>query len=259
MAIVDERELALDHRIMSAVDALRERLRDSLDGLSSEQGRVSFSSQNIAEIDQTIRMLDQMFAAAGRQELVNMLRQSLEDVRSEALQRLAEKGLPQSMSGPTMRSTQALLSSSVSAVSSLFDQSQKQIESYLSAAMIGGVRDRELFDQIERQLGTLRGYAQTHVATALHSMHSMIMVRHAMDNDIEWFAYRGPKDSITREWCGHWVNRVGTREMFESTDDKWGRRDQPDPVMVWRGGWNCRHRFEPIVGDLPDKRRRGPR
>lgn len=254
-----ERELALDHRIMAVVEALRERLRDSLDGLSSEQGRVSFSAQNISEIDQTIRMLDQMFADAGRQDLVSMLRQGLDDVRNSALRKLADKGLPQSMTGPTMRSTQALLTSSVNAVSAVFDRSKEQIESYLSAAMIGGVRDRDLFQQIEHQLGVMRSHAQTQVTTALHSMHSMIMVRHAMDNDVEWFAYRGPKDSITREWCSHWVNRVGTQEMFELTDDKWGRRNQPDPVMVWRGGWNCRHRFEPIVGDLPSKRRRGPR
>jgi len=92
----------------------------------------------------------------------------------------------------------------------------------------------------------------------LHSFNSHILVSHAQEAGVKWFAYIGPNelrmasswqpDHVIRNWCWQWEGRRGTLEMFEATAHMWGRENHPAGIAAWRGGWNCRHQLVPLMG-----------
>lgn len=60
------------------------------------------------------------------------------------------------------------------------------------------------------------------------------------------FLYDGPLDSRTRTDCALWVGHVFTIEQIRGLTSIAG----PQPVSVYCGGWNCRHRWVPVTREM---------
>ena len=218
---------------------------------------VAYDAQNIAALDRAARNVGIEMRRLGVDDILQQQTYALNDVLDEIQQEFADAGLPQPFSGPTEQVVQHLMSTATDQLAQEFDAGARTVQRYISSAVTGGIKRQELVDRLAQALDATAARAKTAMDTALHSFHRSVTVTHAKDVGIEEFAYLGPMDAKTREWCAHWVDRRATAAEFEATSSQWGHDTQPVPVMVWGGGWNCRHRFVPVLN--PQNYKKGPR
>lgn len=153
----------------------------------------------------------------------------------------------------------ALLSVTDDQIRKLAGDATEESARYLMQTVISGGPEADLIDKIASTMQKRKDQARTMAETMVAGFERQLTVQHAQDNGIEVFAYLGPDDGVTREWCSHWAGRSGTVEEFEETGSDWGRESQPLPVLAYGGGYNCRHRFVPLVTKgQRDRYPRGP-
>lgn len=80
------------------------------------------------------------------------------------------------------------------------------------------------------------------IATSLFAFHRFTLLEQAEDAGIDLFRYGGPDDDVTRPFCVRHVDRVYTRGDLDREDNGHGLK----PTSAFLGGYNCRHRLEPI-------------
>lgn len=251
----------VERRLWRALEALRTRLTAILARIAEVDGAVARDAQTVADLSRAIDLLRSEMRAGGLDGALAELQREVEQLVQETIAEVAEEaGLPESLAGPTRQMVRALTGRAVEQVASIMGKGASMMEEYLAAAMIGGVRRSDLLLMIQDTMAITVQQVQTAAATAIHALHRQVTVAHAQDAGVTEFAYVGPADSVTREWCSHWVGRRATAEEYEATAAQWERERQPVPVMVFGGGWNCRHRFVPVVGAQARERyERGPR
>ena len=98
---------------------------------------------------------------------------------------------------------------------------------------------------------TLIRQIQTEVDTALKAFSQTVTNKKAKDLGFEYFEYLGPDDDVTRHFCqevleGNYPGlerdvAIYSAEEIESMDN-----GQDLPVRDYRGGYNCRHSWQPI-------------
>jgi len=63
---------------------------------------------------------------------------------------------------------------------------------------------------------------------------------------VEKYRYVGGVIDTTRDWCRQHNDKVLTKsEIDDWRNHDWQGKQEGDPFVV-RGGWNCRHHFEPV-------------
>lgn len=88
------------------------------------------------------------------------------------------------------------------------------------------------------------GRVQTLVSTGVQGYDNALMVSKMESLEVAKFKYAGQSDSLNRPFCDE---RVG--KIFEMKDvEKWDN-GQGLPAKTYLGGYNCRHRFQPIQED----------
>ncbi len=97
------------------------------------------------------------------------------------------------------------------------------------------------------------------ISQAISVLETDIRLETADSRGVKWFWYAGPRDPGNRDWCSHFVDTKVTKEILDKFSDSFGRGRQPRPASIWRGGYNCRHRLVPLVGDRAKKFEVGPR
>lgn len=78
--------------------------------------------------------------------------------------------------------------------------------------------------------------------TAMAGFNRAVTFRKAQDHGVSNFVYLGPLDKVTRPFCRRHVNRIYTQEQIDQMPDQQGL-----PVALYGGGYNCRHRWQPIT------------
>jgi SPP1 gp7 family putative phage head morphogenesis protein len=136
---------------------------------------------------------------------------------------------------------------------------ENEIGQLLRRAVLGGGTYKDLINDIQIQTGRARHRIQTLITTTLQAFSSQIRTSHAEAVGVTQYAYLGPNDAVTRPWCKFWVGKRATMADFEkSATGEWvtklDRKDQPTPVKIWRGGWNCRHDFVPLFDEADMKK-----
>ena len=82
---------------------------------------------------------------------------------------------------------------------------------------------------------------ETEVRTGLMGYQRLVAVEKAKTLGITKFLYVGPDDKVTREFCHAHVDRVFTLDQIQAMDNGQGL-----PVLVYGGGYNCRHHWRPV-------------
>lgn len=187
--------------------------------------------------------------------------------KRSALARLADKVLQEAVSAGLKKEFTDTGRNIIEALGKITDDQVRELAvgvtdeltRYTMQTMIAGGPADGLLDKIATKLDIRADQAETVSEAMIAGFERSLMVNQAKESGIELFAYLGPDDGITRPWCKHWVDRCGTPEEFEETADEWNREKQPLPVMVYGGGFNCRHRFVPLVTEEQRARyERGP-
>lgn len=87
----------------------------------------------------------------------------------------------------------------------------------------------------------LKAQLSAELNTAVAGFSRTVALRKAEDAGLELFVYAGPLDQITRPFCRERVGRVFTKAEVADWDNGQGL-----PAAVYLGGYNCRHRLNPI-------------
>ncbi|MBW2122947.1 MAG: hypothetical protein JRH07_14060 [Deltaproteobacteria bacterium] len=256
---VEAVEARVERALTQAFLNLEKYLRDLLKKIHKKEGVLVSDSFNITRLDNTLRSLRVEMDALGYREVILQQLAGLEQLHYEILDKAKKMKLPAEFSRESQQAITMLLSGAEAELMAVADQAAEEISQLLRRAILGGGDVADLLTSISEKLGTKRHQAMTLIVTSLQAFNRTLTMRHAEEAGVEWFVYLGPQDSITREWCSHWVGRRGTKEDFEATASRWGHQKQPTPVITWGGGWNCRHEFVPLVGDAVKKYPKGPR
>lgn len=93
---------------------------------------------------------------------------------------------------------------------------------------------QDLFDEIDASEAQIRTLYDTSVSIFGRQVEAL----QAGDDPDAVFAYMGPADKKTREFCRQHVGKVYTRTEIETLDN-----GQIDNVFLTGGGYNCRHQW----------------
>jgi hypothetical protein len=260
MPDIQRQEDRVNLALQSAFGSLRRYLQGILDQVhASDNGLLARDEFNLALIDRTIRSMQSDVAALGFQEATRAELAAVADLKDEILDEYQQMDIPEDFTAPAKAQIAMLATGAEFDLVQVQAAVSNQLTQVLMRSTIGGLNLRELMSEISSILDINLSRAQTLITTTLQSFAAMVTVQHGRDVGIKWFRYDGPDDSVTREWCDHWVGRVGTEEMIEATADEWERDSQPKPAMSWRGGYNCRHNWVPLDDEEAAKYEKGPR
>jgi len=109
------------------------------------------------------------------------------------------------------------------------------------------------YDLIEKQLKRLGKTEESHVGTVVNTIEfahvAVGALETAVENGAVWFEYAGP-EAGARPWCKKMLGKVFHIDEIRNMINDFGQS-----ALIFRGGWNCRHRWNPISSD--EAKRRG--
>lgn len=103
--------------------------------------------------------------------------------------------------------------------------------------------DRLILD-VARALELSQRQARTVYDTAVSIFSRQVELSQAEGTPDELFVYVGPIDQRMRPFCEDWIGKVRTREFWDRLDN--GQSGGVGNVMVFAGGWNCRHALKRV-------------
>jgi len=89
----------------------------------------------------------------------------------------------------------------------------------------------------------------TEMNTATSGFYRSMTQAKAKEFDVEYFAYVGPLDGITRPFCKQRVNKIFTRSQIAKWDNGTNL-----PADIYGGGFNCRHDLVPMSKERAEQR-----
>jgi len=87
-------------------------------------------------------------------------------------------------------------------------------------------------------------HAKTHARDAVRNFQNQVSMTKAEDIGIDEFLYHGNVMGTTRTFCSHRVGNIYTRKQIDSWTHKWPGKS--GPAWTDRGGYNCRHNWQPV-------------
>lgn len=132
-----------------------------------------------------------------------------------------------------------------------------EVQTVLARSVILGTEpDLTLFDDLEDGLGN---HLRTELRTLTNSFARTVNAAKAEELGFTLFQYVGPDDDVTRPFCESLLSESPPIYSIEQINEMTARNanGQGLDVMQYGGGYNCRHRWEPI--SLEDARAEGYR
>lgn len=124
-----------------------------------------------------------------------------------------------------------------------FSQLVGEIEQTLLGSNLTGVTGRPLVQ-----------YARLYARDMIMNFHNEVNLRKAEEIKIKHFLYIGDIIATTRQFCKTRVGKYYTKNQIQSWTYRWAGKS--GPAFTHRGGWNCRHHWQPIRKEwLGDKKK----
>ncbi len=201
---------------------------------------------NMTRMDKTLRSLRVSMNALGFRAAIRKQLEALVLMLDDILAEAKRLDLPDSFTKESQFAIRMLMVGSERQLTQVGNKAADQLGMVLRQSVLNGGDFKQLIVQIADLNRINERQAIQLAEESIRAFSSSVKVQHAKEHGVKWFVYKGPDDGKTREWCDHWVGRRGTLEMFNETQDEFGRQDQPNPVEFWRGGHRCRHRLQPL-------------
>ena len=99
-------------------------------------------------------------------------------------------------------------------------------------------------EQLDKQLDRKAAGHITEGRTRISQYGRAIMTEAARESGLTNWLYSGPVDGITRAFCKPLAQKVVSSDQVKSLKNGVGS------VLLWGGGYNCRHSLTPISSDL---------
>jgi hypothetical protein len=112
---------------------------------------------------------------------------------------------------------------------------------------LGNISKKQLIASLTDTFDQFKSWTRTWADTSISGFKRTAFMNIAEDAGIEKFKYIGPQDALTRPFCSAHVGQVKTAKEWNEFNDDPLRKNQPDPVTSFLGGFNCRHRLVAVV------------
>lgn len=231
----------LQKRILSIVDVLA----------TSESGRVEGLKANLKQAQKIHRRIEELFYSefnASAKKVIDDFK-SVSDMIEKSFSYLGESVKFTSIDKTTMEvlrdgyySQYLALADNKKAlvVQAVYDQvisggTMSQLKRTISAQLVG---------DIDKRGRPLTQYAKIYANDMIMNYHSEVNIIKAQSLGIKHYLYVGNLIEDSRDFCMTRAGKYYTENQINSWTFKW--QGKSGPAMTNRGGYNCRHHWQPI-------------
>lgn len=224
-------------------------LESALSGLMlNDDGTVRATDANRQLLSGVSARLESIYEDAGLASMVDELFTVFEerlDTMNDLMKRLdMEEGVIRDFASLPeidrhIRSVGDRVSDAVPEVSRAVQTKIVEFRNDLTAA--NGVKFETLTKTLTSRAGVLPEYSRTIANTELGAIDSIGRDMQADRAGIDKLRYSGILDGLTRDFCNSWLGKVKTRQFWRELQND----TNPQPALIYRGGYNCRHRLMP--------------
>lgn len=157
---------------------------------------------------------------------------------------------PQLLSGFSQTALASLMRVDYGYLSALGPSTVQEVSNQVVTATIHGVSRGKALDAIAGTLDTnFKNYAVTYFDTGVGVYARTASMATWEQAGLQRFIYRGPKDLKNRPVCEKWVGKTFTLAEIKLLDKEVEKYSSKPllPVLVYGGGWNCRHVWSPAI------------
>lgn len=151
----------------------------------------------------------------------------------------------------------AIVSGQLDDITSTFRDASREIAAAMRQGITTGASLSVLIDDIASIIDTTFLRAQAAVDSAIMAAGRTVTINSGeaaaeATGEKYVYVYTGPDDAKIREFCSKHIGKAYTIDALDKLDNG---DNQPKPVSVFLGGYNCRHTLSPIP--LPDAQAEG--
>ncbi len=249
-ALIDALTDAFADELAQVIELAEAQIRRLVQAFEVEtDGRIAATTQNLARAVQLREDLIAVLEKAGFHELA-------EAATDEPLDRLAKQVLAGTKAPLTTFDVDALVAMKQIRFAELLRIGEDAAIGVWRATLDGVVGVRPVVDlvvDIADLLDVDMGHARQVYDTAVSTYSRQVGQIGTTGEGDELFAWVGPDDAKTREFCKGLIGQIHTRDEIDAMDN-----GQLPNVMLTGGGYNCRHqwrRVSPLDEELLEKRR----
>ncbi len=146
---------------------------------------------------------------------------------------------------------EALINLEVKRTTTVIQQHVDDVNSVIMSQILTGKKAvilKESDDLIGSAVERVAGVVRTELNTTISGFASSLNAHKAKDLGLNLFEYLGPDDKLTRPFC----NRVLSKDpaIYQRSEIEKLSNGQGLPVLIYGGGYNCRHQWRAISEDL---------
>ncbi len=246
--IVDEQT----RRLNSALIAVDNQISNIISALAADKaGKLLSDDESLAKAVNTRAEIINAFTA------YNIEAQSIpalsEPIKAEAIASLGKFGDSVKFSDSSSRIIKDMLFSARSEITSASFSTANEISNMVYNAVLTNLDKAELTKQAKQQLigqqdragKPMKNHAETIIETRLMQIYASSQLEIGKEAGVKKWKYRGTLVRDSREWCVGKLGKVFTREEIDAFDnDTWAGK-APGNTFTSRGGWRCRHTWQP--------------
>ena len=218
-------------------------------------GRFTRSAENIGRLVDAREQVQNAIVESGYPKAIKKYVAKVPELQAKVLDAWRNLGLQPAFRTVDIEAIKIIRGAVLDTFANISDQGADIIRSNLIQAVTSGRSYREFSDELTdflRGSGDLRDqagvgmfrHANTLAQTAMDQLSATMDAQLAVVAGIEKFRYVGGVIKTTREFCRHLNGKILTRDQIDALDNG---QTGTGSVLVSRGGWNCRHRWLPVV------------
>lgn len=231
----------------SSIDSFAQRLEGFLsDNLLEITDGLDAGNIKAAEAARVLGSLQSELLAAGLTDIVSQIHQTYADELTAIADQLSVNS-NELFSDIDIDVIEELINFDVDQVTQLAQAYVGDARSQLMRQILAGERP-DISSIVEDITGRLKSSIKTELNTLLAGFSRSVLVNQSKELGFNLFLYQGPDDDITRPFCDDVLNSedppIYSVEEIEGMDNGQGLS-----VMIYGGGYNCRHEWTPISED----------
>lgn len=207
--------------------------------------------RDVANINKTNKLLDRLNKEMSKEAKAIYESQisGLKKITKAILQESQDIGMSSRLFEVTKEEAKAFMTGITEDMAASFEGALQEANDLIRGSVSGTLNFEKASEAISNKLDIRLHQAETLASTSLMNFQRSIMTTQADEADVEWFAYLGPNDTHTREFCSRLEGKRYTLQQLEALSGSYGRNPGLIPVSMWLGGYDCRHRLAPLVDD----------
>ena len=255
-----EKKILFDQKMFKvSIKKLENKIIDMAADFDTEKGKLIGYKTNIAQAQKIHSDLKTLFDETYGKASIKSVK-GYADVAKKIQSNLKEMGEEAQFTSVDKTMIEALQDQSLDQYAVYGQQAQQKIVSSMYDAVISGGRFSSLVNSISETLtGSLskqgkpmEQYAELWANDGVMNFHQDVLNKKGEDAGLTSYLYVGNIMLTTRDFCKERVGNIYTKEQVESwNDQKW--QGKSGPAMTHRGGYNCRHHWQPVDPEWVDE------